>query len=86
MFAFFFLGLCLLNSIIPSLGLGPIYAPIRTALIEISNWGLLIAIGALGLGTSIAAIAALGMRHVATVVGTTLVILVLVTAGLFVVG
>ena len=85
-FAFFFLGLCLLNSIIPSLGLGPIYAPIRTALIEISNWGLLIAIGALGLGTSIAAIAALGMRHVATVVGTTLVILVLVTAGLFVVG
>jgi uncharacterized integral membrane protein (TIGR00698 family) len=85
-FAFFFLGLCLLNSVIPSLGLGPIYAPIRTALIEISNWGLLIAIGALGLGTSIGAIAALGLRHVATVVGTTLVILVLVTAGLFVIG
>jgi uncharacterized integral membrane protein (TIGR00698 family) len=85
-FAFFFLGLCILNSVIPMLGLGPIYAPIRTALIEISNWGLLIAIGALGLGTSISAIAALGMRHVATVVGTTIVILVLVTAGLFVVG
>ena len=44
------------------------------------------AIGALGLGTSIAAIAALGLRHVAMVVCTTLVILVLVTAGLFVVG
>lgn len=85
-FAFFFLGLCLLNSVIPMLGLGAIYAPIKTVLIEVSTWGLLISIGALGLGTSIAAIAALGMRHVATVVGTTIVILVLVTAGLFVVG
>jgi len=42
----------------------------------------LIAIGALGLGTSVTAIAALGWRHVATVIGTTVVILVVVTAGL----
>ena len=39
-------------------------------------------IGALGLGTSLPAIAALGWRHVATVMGTTAVILVVVTAGL----
>ena len=43
---------------------------------------VLIAISALGLGTSPTAIAALGWRHVATVVGTTLVILVMETAGL----
>jgi len=51
-------------------------------LIEASTWGLLIAISALGLGTSLTAIAALGWRHVATVAGTTLVILAVVTAGL----
>jgi uncharacterized membrane protein YadS len=44
----------------------------------------LIAIGALGLGTSISAIAKLGWRHAATVTGTTLVILVVVTVGLLV--
>jgi uncharacterized membrane protein YadS len=42
----------------------------------------LIAISALGLGTSLTAIAALGWRHVATVTGTTLVILAVVTVGL----
>ena len=40
------------------------------------------AISALGLGTSLTAIAPLGWRHVATVAGTTLVILAVVTAGL----
>ena len=42
-------------------------------------------IGALGLGTSLPAIAALGWRHVATVTGTTMVILVVVTGGLLLV-
>ena len=51
-------------------------------MIEVSTWGLLIAISALGLGTSLPAIAALGWRHVATVTGTTVVILVVMTAGL----
>jgi uncharacterized membrane protein YadS len=45
---------------------------------------LLIAIGALGLGTSLTTIAALGWRHVATVTGTTLVILVVATTGLLI--
>jgi uncharacterized membrane protein YadS len=43
---------------------------------------LLIAIAALGLSTSLGAVAALGWRHVVTVSGTTLVILFVVTAGL----
>jgi uncharacterized membrane protein YadS len=85
-FAFVFLALCIVNSVVPLLGLSAIYAPIQSWLIEFSTWGLLLAIGALGLGTSLSAIAALGWRHVATVTGTTLVILVLVTAGLLIIG
>ena len=86
MFAFVFLALCLVNSFAPSIGgLAPLYAPIKNWLLEFSTWGLLIAIGALGLGTSVSAIRALGWLHVATVTGTTLVILVVVTASLFVV-
>ena len=85
-FAFVFLALCLFNSAVPALGIGAIYAPVRDVLLEFSKWGLLFAIGALGLGTSIKAIAALGWRHVATVTGTTLVILVVVTGALVVTG
>jgi uncharacterized membrane protein YadS len=78
-FAIVFVLLCLLNSIAASL---PVFQEIKAPLIEASTWGLLIAIGALGLGTSLPAIAALGWRHAATVTGTTAVILVVVTAGL----
>lgn len=85
-FAFVFLGLCVFNSAVPMLHIGAIYAPVKDALLEFSKWGLLFAIGALGLGTSIKAIAALGWRHVATVTGTTLVILVVVTGALVVAG
>jgi len=84
-FALVFLALCIVNSIMPSLpSLLPLYAPIKGALVLASTWGLLIAIAALGLGTSLTAIGALGWRHVATVTGTTLVILVIATAGLMV--
>jgi uncharacterized membrane protein YadS len=47
-----------------------------------STWGLLLAIAALGLGTSATAITRLGWRHVALLTGTTLVILAVVTGGL----
>jgi uncharacterized integral membrane protein (TIGR00698 family) len=84
-FALVFLVLCIVNSIVPSgPALLPIYAPIKDTLVLASTWGLLIAIAALGLGTSLTAIAALGWRHVATVTGTTLVILVIATAGIVV--
>ena len=82
-FALVFLLLCLVNSVAPYVpSAAPLYAPVKAALGLFSTWGLLIAIAALGLDTSPAAIARLGWRHVATVTGTTLVILVFVTAGL----
>jgi uncharacterized integral membrane protein (TIGR00698 family) len=84
-FALVFVALCILNSIAPSIaGVAPLFSQIKAPLIEASTLGLLIAISALGLGTSLPAIAALGWRHVATVTGTTVVILVVVTAGLMV--
>jgi len=83
MFALVFVALCLINSVATQIpAVAPAYALIKVPVIEASTWGLLIAISALGLGTSLSAIAALGWRHVATVTGTTVVILVVATAGL----
>jgi uncharacterized integral membrane protein (TIGR00698 family) len=83
LFAVVFLVLCLLNSAMPLMpSLAPAFAPAKSVLIELSTWGLLIAIGALGLGTSVSTVAALGWRHVTTVLGTSAVILVIVTGGL----
>jgi uncharacterized integral membrane protein (TIGR00698 family) len=82
-FALVFVALCMLNSIAAAFPtVAQMLAWIKAPLIEASTWGLLIAISALGLGTSLTAIATLGWRHVATVAGTTLVILAVVTAGL----
>jgi uncharacterized integral membrane protein (TIGR00698 family) len=80
-FALVFLTLCLLNSIAEAYE-WPFYRPLKVVLVGASAWGLVIAIAALGLGSSLSAIAALGWRHVATVSGTTLVLLVVVTAAL----
>ena len=82
-FAFVFLALCLVNSVMPSLpAVMPVYALAKPILVEFSTWGLLIAIRALGLSTSLRAIGRLGWRHVANVTGTTIVILIVVSAGL----
>ncbi|TVR07844.1 MAG: putative sulfate exporter family transporter [Salinarimonadaceae bacterium] len=79
-FALVFLALCLVNSVAGAVpALAPVYGPVRDILVTASGWGLLIAIAALGLGTSLTAVAQLGWRHVATVTATTLVILVVVT-------
>jgi uncharacterized integral membrane protein (TIGR00698 family) len=80
-FAFVFLALCLLNSIAEAYA-WPLYGPVKVVLVEASAWGLLIAIAALGIGTSVSAIATLGWRHVATVSGTTIILLLIVTAAL----
>jgi uncharacterized integral membrane protein (TIGR00698 family) len=86
-FALVFLLLCIVNSIAPYVpAAAPLYAPAKSALGIFSTWGLLIAIAALGLDTSPAAVARLGWRHVATVSGTTVVILIIVTAGLMLLG
>ncbi len=82
-FAIVFLLLCLVNSAVPLLpSVLPVYAPVKSVLVEVSTWGLLLAIGALGLGTSVKTIIGLGWRHVTTVLGATAVIFVLVTGGL----
>jgi len=82
-FALVFVALCVLNSITASLpAVAPTFAQIKAPLIEASSWGLLIAIAALELGTSFTAIVMLGWPHVATVIGTTVVILLTVTSGL----
>ena len=84
-FGIVFLVLCALNSIVPLMpGLMPVYLPIKSTLVQASTWGLLLAIGALGLGTSVKTIIGLGWRHITTVLGTTAVIFVIVTAGLLV--
>jgi uncharacterized integral membrane protein (TIGR00698 family) len=88
-FAFVFLGLCVLNSIMaasPALASAVAYAPIKAVLGEASKWGLLIAIAALGLGTSLKSILTIGWRHMAVFMGATVVILAVITAGLHVLG
>ncbi|HYC18175.1 MAG TPA: putative sulfate exporter family transporter [Pseudolabrys sp.] len=82
-FAIVFLVLCLINSAVPLLpSLLSVYTPVKGVLVEVSTWGLLLAIGALGLGTSVATIIGLGWRHVTTVLGASAVILVGATGGL----
>jgi uncharacterized integral membrane protein (TIGR00698 family) len=84
-FALAFLALCIVNSLVPLIpGLVPVYAPVKAALVLASTWGLLVAIAALGLGTSLKSLLSIGWRHIAVFTGTTLVILVVVTAGLLV--
>jgi len=84
-FAVVFLGLCLVNSAMPAFpALQPVYAPVKVALSTASTWGLLLAIAALGLGTSVGAILATGWRHIALFSVTTLILLAVVLAGLLV--
>jgi uncharacterized integral membrane protein (TIGR00698 family) len=81
-FALVFLGLSVVNSVVPAVpALAAIYAPLKDLLVTASNWGLLVAIAALGLGTSPAAILRIGWRHILLFIGTTAVILVVVGAG-----
>jgi uncharacterized integral membrane protein (TIGR00698 family) len=75
-FAFAFLALVVVNS----LGLMP--APLKAVIVEASKGGLLVAIAALGLATSLRDIVRSGWRQSAVVIGTTFVILVAVTIGL----
>lgn len=84
-FALVFLGLCLLNSLMaanPALAASVQFSAIKWWLGEASKWGLLIAIAALGLGTSFGAILQVGWRHAAVFLGATAVILVVMTGGL----
>ena len=83
-FALVFLVLVVVNSILPNTALAVPYAQVKGWLVAVSNAGLLIAIAALGLGTSITAILSIGWRHVAVFIGTTVTILAVVIAGLLI--
>lgn len=82
-FALCFLLLCVLNSgmrLVPEWSV--YYKPFQNMLIDLSTWGLLIAIAALGLGTSLRSLLRIGWRHMAVFSGTTIVILFVVLGGL----
>jgi uncharacterized integral membrane protein (TIGR00698 family) len=81
-FAIVFILLAIVNSILPGTALAGIYAPVKAILGEASRWGLLIAIAALGLGTSVTALLSIGWRHVAVFCASGIVILVIALAGL----
>jgi uncharacterized integral membrane protein (TIGR00698 family) len=84
-FALVFLGLSVVNSLMPSVpGLAPAYGPLKAALGVASTWGLLVSIAALGLGTSVGAILRIGWRHIAVFFATTSIILAVVAVGLLV--
>ena len=70
-FALVFLALAAVNSF----GLAP--APVKDSLLFLSRWGLLIAIAALGLNTSVQAMIKLGWRHIAVIALVSLLLIVL---------
>jgi len=67
-FALMFLVFVAINSF------GILPGPAKSALVEASRWGLLIAIAALGLNTSLQSILRVGPRHILVVLGSTLVV------------
>jgi uncharacterized integral membrane protein (TIGR00698 family) len=84
-FALVFLLFCALNSALSyAPALAPLYAPIKAVALAGSAWGLLFAIAALGLATSLKTLVELGWRQIAGAFATTAVIFVIVTAGLYV--
>lgn len=86
-FALAFLALCVVNSILLAVpSLKPIYLPVKAVLGQFSSWGLLVAIGALGLGTSLDSLLKVDWRQMAVFVTATLLILVVGTAGVAMLG
>lgn len=82
-FAIVFLILCIVNSICSSIpSIAGSYQYVKSISVELSTWGLLLAISAIGLNTSMKAMTILGWRHIANLLATTVVILTLVTVSL----
>jgi uncharacterized integral membrane protein (TIGR00698 family) len=83
MFAIMFLALCIVNTAATSLpALAPIYVPVKAVLDVAATWGLLLAIAALGAGTSVAELRYINWRHGVVFFVATAVILLVVAAGL----
>jgi uncharacterized integral membrane protein (TIGR00698 family) len=85
-FALVFLVLVVVNTAaMASPTLAAFYLPVKGLLGEVSRWGLLIAIAALGLGTSLTAIFSVGWRHFVVFAAATVLILAATVAALMVV-
>jgi uncharacterized integral membrane protein (TIGR00698 family) len=86
-FALAFLALCVVNTIAAAFpALGPVYGPVKLAVDWAANWGLLLAIAALGAGTTLSELRAISLRHAAVFLVATLIMLGVVAAGLRIVG
>lgn len=81
-FALAFICFAALNSLQSGTTLAVAYLPMKAVLVEVSRWGMLIAIAALGLGTSFSALFSIGWRHIVIFIGAGGAILLLTLAGL----
>ena len=81
-FAFAFIALAALNSVLPATPVAEAYAALRGVLNEAARWGMLMAIAALGIGTSFGALTRVGWRHVAVFSAATLLLLAIALAGI----
>ena len=86
LFAFAFIALALVNSFVPATPLAGLYAPLRDILLTLAQGGLMLAIAALGLATSVKGLAAAGWRHAAVFCGAALVALAVGLAGALIAG
>jgi len=82
-FALAFIAFAALNSVLPATPAAAGYHSIKPILVEASRWGMLIAISALGLGTSLGALLSIGWRHMAVFCGAALVVFTLGTGAVF---
>ena len=86
-FAIMFLVLCLVNTLATSTpALTPVYVPVKAVFDLAANWGLLLAIAALGAGTTVTELRYINWRHGAVFFAATAVILLAVVLGLRVLG
>ncbi len=76
-FLFAFAALVAINS------LGAIPEPLRLGMVEVSRWCLVIAIAALGMKTSLQALAQVGVRSIGLIVGQTVFLAVLILGLIF---
>lgn len=76
-FLFAFAGLVTINSV------GAIPEPLRLGMVEISRWCLAIAISALGMKTSLQALAQVGLRPIALIVAQTVFLALLILGLIF---
>jgi uncharacterized integral membrane protein (TIGR00698 family) len=86
-FAIMFLVLCLVNTLATATpALAPVYVPVKAVFDLAANWGLLLAIAALGAGTTVTELRYINWRHGAVFFAATAVTLVVVALGLRLVG